>query len=575
MRAPHRQCDRAPEMSGNSWSNFKEQNWDSYFPSPPNFGNYDFPPHDRPAFFGPTRSYNPFNHQREFNHPASRYAQQRINPYTMPSQYPHQYRQEEPYFVTPNAGMVENLKHCKSDEHPYGRQRLEDFEDFSSHDETITVNVKCQSSCCIINWSLSARFSSVRYHVKIEIFNKEAVLLEKFKRDVRSFSYQYQTTPGKEYLVRINLINNSDGSIRLSSPRTHFKAIYSMSEINELFNMAVKFAGKEPVQKFIYLYRVKPTVYFDDIAIRTKNLMEKYIKDDNGHASSPINGEIRGLFFSGQLFNGTFPQTSPFGDKLFYLNAGHLISPEKVNVYFADFYCTRKGIHYVTIIVCEKNSSTDIFCKKHIKLLNFYDNPFLKVEVVSNAGSMDYNYYVNDNLHVEICYTESVHLSMGYFDSVKPLGLGSSKVGGLPNNPSCTICNPKKDTNALLPASEKAAQTPTNSQSEVSEKSTPQRQDSGDSSTQNKRKSSTPQVNEAAEKRSKVEVQKKSVLIELLEKDRSQRNYPDLSEDIAELVSDLVETVATDIDLKNFQTKIKEGFLDESLLLEHFVEETS
>jgi hypothetical protein len=63
-----------------------------------------------------------------------------------------------------------------------------------------------------------------------------------------------------------------------------------MSEINELYSLATNFAGKNANQRFIYLYRVKPTVYFDDIELRTNNIMEKYIKDANGHAASPING---------------------------------------------------------------------------------------------------------------------------------------------------------------------------------------------------------------------------------------------------------------------------------------------
>jgi hypothetical protein len=76
----------------------------------------------------------------------------------MPFQY-QQRRQEEAYFITPNAGMAENQKFCKSDEHPNNRRRLGDFEDFASQDETIATNVKTQSTVCTINWSLSSKFS--------------------------------------------------------------------------------------------------------------------------------------------------------------------------------------------------------------------------------------------------------------------------------------------------------------------------------------------------------------------------------------------------------------------------------
>lgn len=133
-----------------------------------------------------------------------------------------------------------------------------------------------------------------------------------------------------------------------------------MSEINELFGLAVNFAGKTPAQKFKYLYRVKPQVYFDDIIVRRNGLMQKYIKDDNGHSASPINGELRGLFFSGRLIGENFPSKSPFGDKRFFVNARHVILPEAVNIYFADFYCNNVQ-HYVTIVCCRKRSSTDAF----------------------------------------------------------------------------------------------------------------------------------------------------------------------------------------------------------------------
>lgn len=113
--------------------------------------------------------------------------------------------------------------------------------------------------------------------------------------------------------------------------------------------------------------------------------------------------------------------------------------------------------------------------------MNFYDNPFLRVEAVSNNGQIDYNYYVNDSVHVEICYTEDVHLNSGYFEDVQPVGIGSSRVGGwfsfkiscnddflgLRNNLACTICNFSKDANALLTAAiEKPVQTPTVNQNE-------------------------------------------------------------------------------------------------------------
>lgn len=95
----------------------------------------------------------------------------------------------------------------------------------------------------------------------------------------------------------------------------------------------------------------------------------------------------------------------------------------------------------------------------------------------------------------------------------------------------------------------------------MQKKSSPQKQ--SPDNTNSKRKSST-ENGEPTQKQSKVEVSKKTMLIELLEKDRTQRNYPDFSEEIASLVSDLVETVGNEIDLENFQHKIQNGSLDKS-----------
>lgn len=130
------------------------------FRSSPNFSGYSFTPFEnRPLSYEPRRPYNAFEHQRQFNHPASRYFHQRINPYTMPPTQQYQRHHEENYFVTPNAGMPENAKHCKADEHPDDRKRLENYEDFSSQDDTITVEVKTQSTVCTVRWSISSKFS--------------------------------------------------------------------------------------------------------------------------------------------------------------------------------------------------------------------------------------------------------------------------------------------------------------------------------------------------------------------------------------------------------------------------------
>lgn len=61
-------------------------------------------------------------------------------------------------------------------------------------------------------------------------------------------------------------------------------------------NKALNFVGNN-MQPFSFLYRCKPKIYWDDIYFRTNAIMEKYIKDNNGQAASPINGAISGRLF--------------------------------------------------------------------------------------------------------------------------------------------------------------------------------------------------------------------------------------------------------------------------------------
>lgn len=66
-----------------------------------------------------------------------------------------------------------------------------------------------------------------------------------------------------------------------------------MEEIDKLMDKALNFVGKN-MRPFSFLYRCKPKIYWDDIYFRTDAIMEKYIKDNNGQAASPINGAISG-----------------------------------------------------------------------------------------------------------------------------------------------------------------------------------------------------------------------------------------------------------------------------------------
>lgn len=67
-----------------------------------------------------------------------------------------------------------------------------------------------------------------------------------------------------------------------------------MDEMHKLMNRSLDYCGTT-MQPFTHLYRCKPKVYWDDIYFRTHGIVERYMKDKNGQAASPINDEIAGL----------------------------------------------------------------------------------------------------------------------------------------------------------------------------------------------------------------------------------------------------------------------------------------
>ncbi|PIO69048.1 hypothetical protein TELCIR_09142 [Teladorsagia circumcincta] len=106
-------------------------------------------------------------------------------------------------------------------------------------------------------------------------------------------------------------------------------------------------------------YWCKPREYWDEIHHFHDDLMEKYIKDNNGQPANRINGIISGLFFSARVYaDGSLPTQSPFGNVRMMVPPGALLNPVHNNFYFADFYCNYYT-HYVTVVICRKGSETD------------------------------------------------------------------------------------------------------------------------------------------------------------------------------------------------------------------------
>ncbi|VDN24105.1 unnamed protein product [Gongylonema pulchrum] len=80
-------------------------------------------------------------------------------------------------------------------------------------------------------------------------------------------------------------------------------------------------------------------------------------------------------------------------------------------------------------------------------------NPFLRV--IFRPPTFKPEFWVNKNVWVEIYYTENVPLNWGRFDTIIATGAGTSRVGGLPHNKQCQLCNlyPQKSNSSARIAS--------------------------------------------------------------------------------------------------------------------------
>jgi len=121
------------------------------------------------------------------------------------------------------------------------------------------------------------------------------------------------------------------------------------------------------------MYRNKPEYYFFDIANYHQNIMQPYIKDNNGDQACPINNKINGLFFG---LGNSLPATSPFGSHRFIIDVDRLLLPTS-KLYFADFYCSTKN-HYVTLVVCTDGTDADMYCHGQLPQLDLTQNRFYK-----------------------------------------------------------------------------------------------------------------------------------------------------------------------------------------------------
>lgn len=173
--------------------------------------------------------------------------------------------------------------------------------------------------------------------------------------------------------------------------------------------------------------------------------MEVYIKDNSGDRGSPINGQIKGLFFMATVEPGSTTgqptRVSAFGGTRLLIPAETLLGMAP-NLYFADFYCMRGRFHYVTLVMTRHGSEADTYCSQRLPQLSVHDrsrNPFLFYDDYSQLQVS-----TRDHLHVELLFTEDLDINR-YRYELQPntplIGKGQTTPGGLPKNANCYICN--------------------------------------------------------------------------------------------------------------------------------------
>ncbi|ELU00379.1 hypothetical protein CAPTEDRAFT_192475 [Capitella teleta] len=167
--------------------------------------------------------------------------------------------------------------------------------------------------------------------------------------------------------------------------------------------------------------------------------MTKYGKDDNGDPESPINNRLHGLHFSVNVdFRTNKPMPySVYGDTRLLIPAEYMLD-ECPRLYFADFFCLRRGIHHITLVLTKPGSKSDRFCSRYLPRLNLTKNLFLCR--VTDAKGNTYVEVLNNGIWIEVFFTESVDMKrcQGQIQSVQQR---CRRTGPRPKDESCQSCN--------------------------------------------------------------------------------------------------------------------------------------
>lgn len=176
-------------------------------------------------------------------------------------------------------------------------------------------------------------------------------------------------------------------------------------------------------------------------------IMEVYLKDNSGDPASPINLQIKGLFFMASVERGSTTgepiSRLPFGPIRICVPAEELLA-KAPNIYFVDFYCMRGQNHQVTLVMTRPGSKTDKFCAERLLPLDLdyrTRNPFFFRDVTGQLRVSTRN-----KLLVELLFTKDLDINRYSLEDVRTVGRGSSTSGGIPKNPECPLCNLQRHT---------------------------------------------------------------------------------------------------------------------------------
>ena len=219
----------------------------------------------------------------------------------------------------------------------------------------------------------------------------------------------------------------------------------TLNDLTELHQRAVNCCRYDSSALCRWLYRNKSVSYFSDICTSKNYTMAVYDKDPSGDPASPINLQIQGLFFLANVEDrsttGEPRRRSQFGPCRIQIPARTLVDAAP-NLYFADYYCMRGRIHYVTLVMTKPRSKADNFCRDRLLPLSLRDktqNPFF----YEDGGK----FYVARSLTIELFFTEDINIKdmirhgAEFFSSIPTIGKGSSTPGGIPKNSACSACN--------------------------------------------------------------------------------------------------------------------------------------